>query len=433
MRLAVAALALGMLLCSVLSAFKDCLGEAPEQPPDLCINEGDIRFLSFGYETTFVSHGFYYITVNVTIHNAGPVSAGPVNVSFYLDGRLVGTAPSDGNMSASGPGNITHAEMALDLIRCEVGDHTVRVDASDARGDADLENNAAERTFTIYPDPPAISIRFNTASRPAKVSPASPGVVTFPGDLHVDYGEGPVAITLSASEDQGWNCQLNLTSLTVNDSFSHGFCVTVTVPAATSNTVFGELTVYAVATAGGLTSNAYTKAIIAVDPYFGLVASARRSNISIPPGEMAVFDVALHNAGNSVDSFSFEVVDRPRLDRLGWNITLSKDSQSLVRPGENRTLTVVLRPPEDWIPYKDDAVSIRLKVSSLGSRDYHQDVNVTLSLRVGQKGFFMPSVTVISIVALLAAAASGAAAYALRRRKKKKTTDDYKKEVDLDD
>jgi len=134
-----------------------------------------------------------------------------------------------------------------------------------------------------------------------------------------------------------------------------------------------------------------------------------------------------------VDSFSFEVVDRPRLDRLGWNITLSKDSQSLVRPGENRTLTVVLRPPEDWIPYKDDAVSIRLKVSSLGSRDYHQDVNVTLSLRVGQKGFFMPSVTVISIVALLAAAASGAAAYALRRRKKKKTTDDYKKEVDLDD
>jgi hypothetical protein len=433
MRQPLVILALGMLLCSVLPAFKDCRGEAPEPLPDLYINGGDIRFYSFGYETYFVSHGFYYITVNVTVHNAGPVPTGPVDVSFYLDGRLVGTAPSDGNMSAYGPGNITHAEMALDLIHCEVGDHAVRVEAFDALGDADPADNSAERIFTIYPDPPAISIRFNTASQTAKVSPTSPGVVTFLGDLQVDYGEGPVAITLSASEEMGWHCQLSLSSLIVNDSFSHGFCVTVTVPAATSNAVFGQLTVNAVATAGGLTTDAHSRAIIAVDPYFVLVASARRSNITLTPGETAVFEVALQNNGNSVDGYSVEVEDRAELERRGWNVTISKETQSRVGAGENRTLTVVLRPRDDWAPYKNDAVNVKLKVSSLNSKNYYQDVNVTLSLRVEQKGFFMPSVTLISIIALLAAAISGAAAYALRRRKKKKTAADFNRELHIDD
>ena len=421
------------LALSIPAVFPIASGAEPAALPDLSITPGDIRFSVFGEEIDYASQEFGYITIGATFRNAGPGASTAQNVTFLDNGRFLALVPAGGNLSASGTGNETHVEFMWYIADTPTGIHTIRVEASDPLGDADPSDNAAGVNITVYGEPPVIAVKFDTASKHAPVTATLPGIVTFTGSIVVDHPAGPVNVSLEASVDKGWPCNLNVTSLVMTDYHEHPFCVTVTVPPATKNSEVGILLVKARAEADLMSGTAETKAIIMVDPYFCLTASAARSRATAGPGENSIFEITFSNAGNSVDSYSINITNGADLKQKGWTFILNPASAGKVSPGAAKLLVVQVQPPVDWVPYKDEVTKITVKIASLNSRDFGPEVNATVSLTVGQKGFYLPSVCLTGLIVLLAVLVSAAVAYSLRRRKKKKTVADYNRELHLDD
>jgi hypothetical protein len=405
--------------------------EMPEPLPDLHITPENIVFQAGGRDVSFITLELDYLNIGVYIVNAGPAVSRSANVSFSDNGRWLGVIPVNGNITATEPDNWAYAEFTWNLGYVEAGNHTIRVSTIDARGDANLADNAAEVNITVHGRAPVVAVKFDTANRNAKVTATSPGSVTFSGSLVLDFQNGPVDVTLHASTRAGWPCSLNVSTLSIADYHEHPFSVTVTVPAATLNSNYTTLEVEARATADGVSTMGHSQAIIAVEPYFCLTIAAKDSGVSASPGQAARFDLTLTNTGNAVDSFCITVTNLIELREEGWTVDLGDAAINKVSPGSNRTFTVTLSPIEDWVPYKNDVIHVRLNVGSLNSKDFGAEVNATVLLTVEQKGFFMPSVGVNSLIILLAVLVSGTVAYSLRRRKRKKTAADYDRELNL--
>jgi len=420
------------LALSIPAVFPIASGAEPAALPDLSITPGDIHFSVFGEEIDYASQEFGYLTIGATFRNAGPGASTAQNVTFFDNGRFLALVPAGGNLSASGPGNGTHVEFIWYIADTPTGIHTIRVEVSDPLGDADPSDNAAAVNITVYGEPPVIAVKFDTASKHAPVTATSPGIVTFTGSIVVDHPAGPANVSLEASVDTGWPCSLDVTSLVMTDYHEHPFCVTVTVPPATKTSEYGDLLVKARAEADLMSGTAETKAIIFVDPYFCLTASAARSRATAGPGENSIFEITLQNTGNSVDSYSVNVTNGGGLVQKGWTVTLNPVQASRLNPGATRLLVVQARPPVDWAPYKDEVTKITVKIASLNSRDFGPEVNATVPLTVEQKGFYVPSVCLTGLAVLLAVLVSAAVAYS-RRRRKKKTIADYNRELHLDD
>ncbi len=400
--------------------------------PDLSIAPEDIRFTLQGEEMTLISQEFGYITIEVSVRNAGPGNSTGANVSFFDNGRFLALVPVRADLSASGPGNLTRVEFDWYIADTPPGNHTIRAEASDPLGDADPFDNSAVKNLTLRPRAPVLAVKLQTASQNAPVTATSPGRPTFSGSVVVDHWPGEAEVTLSAAVDIGWACTLSWTSLVVTDTSPHDFSVDVTVPPGTRNSQVGQLTIAALAAMEGMSTTAQTKGIVWVDPYFCVTARPDRTGATVGPAENALFKLELRNTGNAIDSYSVEVVDQEALERKGWTARLSDQNIPKVFPDERRTFTIEVIPYQDWTPYKDERVRLDVRVSSLNADDYNTDVHAVISLTVEQKGFFMPSVGLICLIALLAVVASALSVRFKRRRVKRKTAADWDRELGLD-
>ena len=409
-------------------------GPAEEPPalPDLSVGPGDIRFSVLGEEVSRFSQEYGFVTIGVTVHNAGPGTSAAANVSFFDNGRFLALVPVSGNLTASGPGNATQAEFTWYIKDTPTGNHTIRIEVADPAGDANPTDNTVEQAIVIHGRVPVIAVKLNTAATRASVTATSAGIVMFTGGIAVDHNAGPVEISLGASVSLGWDCRLNWTSLVVSDYSQQDFCLTVTIPPAARNSQFGNVRVSARATADGMSATAETQAIISVDPYFCLTAAPAAAKVTVAPSENAHFKLELRNTGNAVDSFSIEVANAAALADKGWLARLSAAQLSKVSPDSKKTITVEMVPNEDWTPYVDKSARIEVRITSLNSRVFGPEVNATVLLSVEQKGFFMPSVGLIGLIALLAVFVSAVALRFKRRCVKKKTVADFNRELGLD-
>lgn len=420
------------LLSPALMPFAPVAAAEGPALPDMSVSPGDIRFSVFGEEVAVLSQEYGYVTIEATVRNSGPGTSAAANVSFFDDGRFLALVPVPANLSASGPGNETRVEFSWYIKDTATGNHTIRVEASDPAGDADPADNAAEKNIRIFGPAPTLAIKLDTAMKRVAVTATEPCNVTMTGSVVVDHPPGPVEITLAASTDTGWACRLNWTTVIVTDISHKDFSLAVVVPQGARNSEYGNLRVSATATMGELSSRAETSGIITVDPYFCLTASAEQTKATVGPAEDALFRLEMRSTGNAVDSYSIEVVDQDALERKGWTARLSCNSIPKVQPDERRKFTLELVPRQDWTPYKDGSVRVDIKITSQNAKDFQSDIHAMISLTVEQKGFFMPSVGLIGLVALLAVAAGAAAIRFRRRRKKKKTVADYNRELHLD-
>jgi len=128
--------------------------DGPRSPgADVFITSADIKFIAGGVPTGSAIQGTF-VTINVTIRNAGDMPSTSVTVSFYDGAIFIGMSQlaEEVTDTISGTG-FAYCETAWNTTASTIGNHTIRVDVQDFIEDDNLNNNTATKQFTILPIP----------------------------------------------------------------------------------------------------------------------------------------------------------------------------------------------------------------------------------------------------------------------------------------
>ena len=411
----------------------------PASMPDLSVTSDDFELFQFSSpvfysdETgKYIAFAGDYITINITIHNNGAVSSPTANVSFYDNDQFMATVPTAGGIPASGAENFSFAQYIWDTGLATVGNHTIRVEVAGTAGDSNPENNVAHQDIRVYRNFPFLSLSFDDSNPVVNVTPTSEGIVNLTGHARIDKTEDQsVNVSLDASVDVGWKTVLSPTNMRFISGPQEDFTVEIVVPAATSESILGKLTLNALIKMDGMWETTKTESLIRVAPYFRLAVVPDAEKSEIAPAQSADFSVTVTNYGNAVDSYKLQIENRNELEQKGWNITISQDSLNKMYPAESRTVRISAHAPTDWAPWKSETTTIRLNISSVDAPDFGMNFSKTSNLTVRQNGFFLPGVAVVLALPLAALVAAGLFMYVRRGRKKPKTVADYDKELDI--
>lgn len=114
---------------------------------DLSVSPADITFSNDSPDSGEV------VTIEVTVHNAGPAAATNVVVGFYMDGLIIPPTKSIGAIQAGSTGETSHQWMTP-----IPGEYTIGVSVEADQGDPDIANNEAERNITVGTVVPTIIV-----------------------------------------------------------------------------------------------------------------------------------------------------------------------------------------------------------------------------------------------------------------------------------
>jgi hypothetical protein len=128
--------------------------DGPRSPgPDVFVTSTDIKFLVGGTETGSAIQGTF-VTINVTIRNAGDMPSTCVTVSFYDGAIFIGMSDLGQELSDLGTGTgFLYCETVWNTTASTIGAHTVKVDVQDFYEDDNLTNNSDTKQFSILPIP----------------------------------------------------------------------------------------------------------------------------------------------------------------------------------------------------------------------------------------------------------------------------------------
>jgi hypothetical protein len=430
--LALAVNLMGVMLLAFIGAAR---AEAPSPLPDLSVSPENIEFTFYGDPMDMAFPGMA-ISVDVTVHNAGPGNSSCANVTLFIDGAYSATMHVMENMTAEYPGNASTVHFIWDTTGAGPGNHTIRAVANDTAGDAAPADNGAEKTFLIIPETPDFTMSLSPSNQEATVTPDKPGSALFEGTIDMGIGGWPQAtVYLTARVDTGWVVSIAPTSMVFTQDERRTFNVSVLVPEASPASKPGSLKVECRMQASGIINTSTTmvsQAIVTVKPYYRISVEMNESERNVTLGGQAAFVVRIWNLGNSVDSFKVDVDNREELENAGWNILLRHNGFSRIFPGEYRRLTITAIASREPALTRNDRVSLKLTVSSLNANADGAPVNKTVVLTVNEKGFNMPGMMgIITIIAVIILAAA-AVVFKKRGHKKEKTVKDYLKELNIE-
>jgi hypothetical protein len=187
-----------MTLCAVslLSGFltpaiPTCRADPATPVPDLYVTPDDFLFLSGGVVATCTTVQGDFVSIIVTVHNAGPGYCPPANASFFCDSTFLCITPVTPNINRD---QVKYgASFLWDTTLVDIGNHTIRIDVNSSIGDTNLTNNSAEAKFNVMARPPTISLILSPPSQEANITESSRGVVEFSGRLRVITHDSSVA------------------------------------------------------------------------------------------------------------------------------------------------------------------------------------------------------------------------------------------------
>ncbi|MEM2977106.1 MAG: choice-of-anchor T family protein [Thermoplasmata archaeon] len=394
----------GLALCAtaifltLLTLQQNSSGDGPPPLPDIYLSDDDITITTLWGDSAPECILPDYLHVCATVHNRGPGEASSVNVSIYVDGRLVCILPLAGTLAADEPFNSGHVEYIWDATSLSFGEHTLRVEAGAPCGDANPGDNGASRGLMVG-WAPALLIRTDETTRTANSTPDGGEIVRFTGSVSVyDDSGGPVEVTLDASTDRGWDADILPRNMVFTNSSPQAFVATVLVPPGAGEPGITTLTINGMAFNGYFLDLASTMASIVIQPYCCFTVEPVRDWYPVGPGGVAGLEIAVTNTGNSIDSFRISIENQKELGRRGWEFIMERTTLARLSPGSKSSATLYIRAPAAG----GGRAEIRLNVSSLNAENMHSPVSEVRTVTVeARKGEPQPVITLENAAAVL--------------------------------
>ena len=251
-----------------------------------------------------------------------------------------------------------------------------------ALGAVQVLPNSAEANVNPAPE---VTVTLDPSCQDARVSESASGSVQFTGSVKVD--KLPVCLIIldiTSSIDAGWASQCSPSSMVMTDLSAHRFSVTVVVPAGTPSNVIGTLKVDAKGQGGDFLWYGSGQVIVTAKPYHDVKLETPEPYEEISPGGQAHFWLNACNTGYSVDSYDVEIVNLKELVARGWTVTLG-GLIAKVPPGEGKRYPIIPQSPRDCTIWKDEAVTIIVKATSLNAKEEQSVVFDTFQFVVYQK------------------------------------------------
>lgn len=266
---------------------------------------------------------------------------------------------------------------------------------------------------------PVISISLSPPERTAKITASQQAAVSFTGNYTVDKLSFERAqVTFDAVVSTGWIATVSPGTVTITNQRTGPMSVTVVVPAGTSATEVGELTVTGRVIAGGLQSQAVETKIVSVEAYFRTIVSSTTPFVETAYSSQVVIAYRIYNEGNVRDQVKVNIRNLDTLSEAQWVIVMSRQSFT-IEPTQWVDIQVTVGVPKAWQFISDNKVTVIELVASSGEGgaqgEPFEDVLPVFIRTVGfsAPGFDLPLVLLGAIVAALIA---GAARQGPRRR-----------------
>ncbi len=257
---------------------------------------------------------------------------------------------------------------------------------------------------------PVIAITLLPSERVAAISASQQAAVTFTGNYTVDklsVERGQVTFTGVVST--GWVVTVSPASVTVTNVRTGPFAVTVVVPAGTSATDVGQLTVTGRIIAGGLQSQAQAQAIVTPKAYFRTIVSSTTPFMESAYSTQVVLIFRIYNEGNVRDQVKVNVKNLEDLTAAQWVIVMSRQSFT-IEPTLFTDVQVSVGLPKEFHPWSDNKVQvIEFQASSGEGAAQNQPFEDILPVFIRTVGFSLPGFEspLVFLGAVLAAALAG--------------------------
>lgn len=229
----------------------------------------------------------------------------------------------------SGTANDT-GSFAINVLGCK---DYLTATATDANGNTSAFSNSTT-IICETPDPPDVSLSAGTpptsAGSPQLVNPGTQ--VTYQHTLQ-NTGDLAGDFTITATSSQGWNVQVNPTSVNLIGGASTTISVTVTVPANAAPNLVDELTVTASVGSKSQSRINYTK----VNQVYGVdIKPDTPQSGAARPGDFVDYEHTITNTGNGQDTITLT----NSAPGNGITITFPNGNSCTLNAGESCTRTV---------------------------------------------------------------------------------------------
>lgn len=257
---------------------------------------------------------------------------------------------------------------------------------------------------------PVIAITLLPSERVAAVTASQQAAVSFTGNYTVDkLSVERAQVSFTAVVSTGWVAVVSPASITVTNVRTGPFSVTVVVPAGTSATEVGQLTVTGRIVAGGLQSQAQAQAIVTPKAYFRTIVSSTTPFIESAYSAQVVLIFRIWNEGNVRDQVKVSVKNLEDLSTAQWVIVMSRQSFT-IEPTLFTDVQVSVGLPKEFHPWSDNKVQmIEFQAESGEGAAQNQPFQDTLPVFIRTVGFSLPGFETpfVFLGAVLAAALAG--------------------------
>ena len=231
---------------------------------------------------------------------------------------------------------------------------------------------------TALPDAgpvPSASLSLEPSQVEANVTQRQPGEAHLIGTLEIDQPVHLTSnVTLNSIVQTGWRSELTPNVTEVTGPGTVHFTVDVTVPAATSCFVNGQVQVRATVKAPLLAAvEATANAIVTVDQYYEVRVMPEDPFLLLKRGESGHTALEIYNEGNGNDIFTISLVNVPN----GVQARLDQSTIALM-PDENGTVMLDVT-VEDDSPDVSHKVVVQVTSSESGG-DCEKTCHVTVSV-----------------------------------------------------
>jgi len=264
-----------------------------------------------------------------------------------------------------------------------------------------------------------MTITIDDPSKEAVVGGDTKAEMVFYGNVTVDAITGErIVVTLVPNVNQGWPSSVDPATMTIWNKNPVAFTAKVEVPEYSLACNIGNLTVNGTARGGGLVTYANATARITVRPFYRMMAEAEGGlSRKISPGGTAEFNLKVWNYGNAVDTMTISIANQNALEAKGWETRFNVTRLENVNAAEAGLVLLTVVPPKDNTPYKDEVMTITIKVESQGAIAQGNSTGYSRDVKVHVKGSSAANITWIVVVAIVVAAALVVVIRKIRRRR----------------
>jgi len=253
------------------------------------------------------------------------------------------------------------------------------------------------------PGPDRMTITIDEPSKEVNGSESEKTDVLFYGNVTVNAIPGErVAVTLVAEVNMGWPCSIDPHDITVRDNIPVPFTVNVSVHENWLAGHPGILNVSGTSRGGGITTYANALAIITIRPYYRTILEAEGSaSRTVSPGNTAEFIIRVWSYGNSVDNKTIGIANQNELRSRGWETRVNVTRLENLRPTDYGRVALTVIPPKDIAPYKDEVMTITLRVESEGASSQGNSTYSSYDVKVHVKGASPINITWIAVLVVV--------------------------------